>query len=67
MLIGLLAASAASFAESPRCACTCCGRGEARSRGSKTRAKLEDARARLDKACAEVAELSNQLGASARA
>jgi len=69
MLIGLLAASTGSFAESPAPAPAPAPAADAAKREAeeaKTRAKLEDARARLDKAAREVAELSNQLGASAR-
>jgi C-terminal processing protease CtpA/Prc len=65
MLMGLLAVSAASFAETaPADASKQAAKQEAED--AKTRAKLEEARARLDKAMREVAELSNQLGASAR-
>ena len=65
MLIGLLAASTGSFAESPAPA-PAADAAKREAEEAKTRAKLEDARARLDKAAREVAELSNQLGASAR-
>jgi len=63
MLIGLLAASAASFAQN---ATVEKDTAKQEAEDAKTRAKLEEARARLDKAAREVAELSTQLGASAR-
>lgn len=61
MLMGLLVASAASYAEAPKA-----DTAKIEAEEAKTRAKLEEARARLDKAAREVAELSSQLGASAR-
>lgn len=61
MLIGLLVASTAAYAETPKA-----DTAKVEAEEAKTRAKLEEARARLDKAAREVAELSSQLGASAR-
>src|SRR5690242_7811198 len=65
MLMGLLAASAASFAQTTAPA-PAADVAKREAEEAKTRAKLEEARARLDKAAREVAELSNQLGASPR-
>ena len=61
MLVCLLAASSAAFAQAPAADAAKLEADEA-----KTRAKLEEARARLDRAAREVAELSTQLGAHAR-
>ena len=61
ILVCLLAASSAAFAQAPAADAAKLEADEA-----KTRAKLEEARARLDKAAREVAELSTQLGANAR-
>ena len=61
MLVCLLATGAAAFAETP-----VADAAKVEAEEAKTRVKLEEARARLDKAAREVAELSNQLGARAR-
>ena len=72
MLVCLLAASSATFAQAPSADAAKLEAEEAKSRAkleadeAKTRAKLEEARVRLDKAAREVAELSTQLGANAR-
>ena len=79
MLVGLLVASAASYAQTAtvekrggknsEVADVELSRADAAKREAeeaKTRAKLEEARARLDEAAREVAELSSQLGARAR-
>jgi len=61
MLVCLLAASAAAFADTPAA-----DAAKVEAEDAKTRAKLEEARARLDKAAHEVAELSMQLGSNVR-
>lgn len=61
ILVCLLAASSAAFAQAPAA-----GAAKVEADEAKTRARLEEARARLDKAAREVAELSTQLGANAR-
>jgi S1-C subfamily serine protease len=62
MLVCLLAASTMAVAQTPT---PTAGATKVEAEEAKTRAKLEEARARLDKAAREVAELSMQLGSNA--
>ncbi|HEU5136695.1 MAG TPA: PDZ domain-containing protein [Steroidobacteraceae bacterium] len=64
MLVCLLAANAAAFAQSPTAGTADAAKLEADE--AKTRAKLAEARARLDEAARDVAELSMQLGGNVR-